>query len=310
MLTIFDVLLPYWQWLVGGILASILGGVQLRLYLHQTRESRLKIQELESKLRQQVSHETAPPREISVRSSFLGYSYREIVEHSSDLIVVVNDGRSFIDTNRELFRDRLASKAKSTRICFVHPKSPYLELLLRKNGKIWEVQIEEIGRSLGVLSENCPPGAHLEIKGHMRPSPYSLVLTEDLALVTPYLFFEAGSLPMLIVSRGTELYEQYRNDALWLLKEGELLNGNSFPETKPLTRSQKKERILSMTNTLLILEDSTRRNYEAMKADPEGSFNYDGGEHKYRDEYNEGLRRIEEMRTAIVREAVGGNDGQ
>jgi hypothetical protein len=232
MLAILNALLPYWQWLLGGLLACILGGVQLRLYLHQTRESRLKIQELESKLRHQVTHETSPPSEISVRSSFVGYSYREIVEHSSDLIVIVNDGRSFIDTNRELFRDRLASKAKSTRICFVHPKSPYLELLLRKNGKTREVQLEEIRRSLGVLSENSPPGAHLEIKGHMRVSPYSLVLSEDLALMTPYLFFEAGSLPMLIVGRGTELYEQYRNDALKLLKEGALLNADSFPEKK------------------------------------------------------------------------------
>ena len=57
------------------------------------------------------------------------------IEHAQDLLVVQNDGRSWIDQNRERILGRLEDANKRTRIVLYHPQSQFLPTLVRKNKK-------------------------------------------------------------------------------------------------------------------------------------------------------------------------------
>ena len=224
-----DFLGTYWQWLLGGLAACLLGLIQIRLHLHQTREARLRIRELEEKLKTRPAPAVATPeaKGVEFADSFLGFSYRDLILDSRELTVALNDGRNWIYGNRELLRDRLATRGRITRICLIHPESDYLPLLIRKNGKTMNVQLEEIVGSLRILREIAPPWADLEIRGHSRATPYCLYLTEHQAVVDPYFFFEAGSLPMITCCSGTDLYRAYADDARKLFKEAVPIEVNS-----------------------------------------------------------------------------------
>jgi hypothetical protein len=221
----------YWQWLLGGILACILGAVQVRLFWHQTKETRLKTIELQRKLDEAV--ETAA-LDMVVHPTFHGFNYRGLIEGARELTIVLNDGRSLIDSNREYIKHRLSTQGKVTRFCFVSPVSDYLGLLIAKNGKARATQCEEIHRSLNIITENAPPWADVKVFAHCRATPYAIVLTEDIAIVHPYYFFEAGSLPMFIFGKDSELYESYRTDVHRLLSEADTLTEYMF--LKPLSK--------------------------------------------------------------------------
>ena len=225
--TLQDFVVANWKWLTAGSLALIAGFFQLRLHYNQTKESRLKIRELETKL-------AIPPSEkdthgINVRSTFHGFDYRALILDSERLTVILNDGRSWVDTNRELLRQRLSKQGRSTRFCFVGPNSPYLDLLIKKNGKARSSQIDELRRSVSVISEITSDLSDVEILGHDRPSPYCMFLSEAQAVVHPYYFLEAGTLPVLSVPAGTDLYSAYSEDARKLLKESYKIARDDFP---------------------------------------------------------------------------------
>ncbi|WP_448090824.1 hypothetical protein [Pseudomonas azerbaijanoccidentalis] len=222
--------MQYWQWLLGGMLACILGAVQVRLFWHQTKETRLKTIELQRRLDEVAE---AASLDMVVHSTFHGFNYREYLEGARDLTIVLNDGRSFIDSNREYIKSRLSVQGKMTRFCFVSPISDYLGLLIAKNGKAWTTQCEEIHRSLNIIIESAPPWADVKVFAHCRATPYAILLTEDVAIVHPYYFFEAGSLPMFIFTKDNELYESYRTDVHRLLSEADLLTESMFSESHP-----------------------------------------------------------------------------
>jgi predicted outer membrane lipoprotein len=222
--------MQYWQWLLGGMLACILGAVQVRLFWHQTKETRLKTIELQRRLNDVAE---AASLDMVVHSTFHGFSYREYLEGARELTIVLNDGRSLIDSNREYIKNRLSVQGKVTRFCFVSPISDYLGLLIAKNGKTRAAQCEEIHRSLNVIIESAPPWADVKVFAHCRATPYAILLTEDVAIVHPYYFFEAGSLPMFIFRKDNELYESYRTDVHRLLSEADLLTESMFSEFHP-----------------------------------------------------------------------------
>ena len=217
----FEFIFKNWQWFgVGG--ACILGIVQLRLHLHQTKELRLKINELERKEAEALSKaDKSAINGVTFQTSFHGFSYQELILESWELTVILNDGRSWVDSNREFLQTRFSDPRKKTRFCFIHPESPYIDILIQKNGKRKSSQIDEIRRSVKIISQNKSTPHDIEIAFHKKPTPYCLFLTEKIAIVHPYLFFEAGGLPMYTFANGTPLYAIYRDDAQKLLKEAE-----------------------------------------------------------------------------------------
>jgi hypothetical protein len=226
-----------WKWLVGGLCAVILGIFNIRLMRQQTRESRLRIRELEARLdaspdgdpaKNSARAETPNLPGFEKAASFTGYDYTKVILDSQDLLVVLNDGRSWVSAYREALHKRAAELKRPTRVCLIHPLSPYIDLLIRKNGKTKATQVAEIEKSYRILSAQASEGAGTDVRGHMNPSPYVIFLTEGAAIVDPYLFHEAGTLPMLIFRKGDEIYETYRQDAEKLYREAKPLGPTDF----------------------------------------------------------------------------------
>ncbi len=161
---------------------------------------------------------------LEIRESFQGLKYDELILGSSELTVILNDGRSWVPSHRELLRRRFSDTSKVTRFCFIHPESPYLPFLVAKNDKDLSDEIAEIIRSIEVLTQARSAGTNLEIRGHMRPTPYCAYMNESEIWINPYFFAEAGALPVLRFRKGPKsLYASYRTDIEGLLQRAERL---------------------------------------------------------------------------------------
>lgn len=110
----------------------------------------------------------------------------EELERTHELLVVMNDGRSWIDSNREILGRRIRDAAKTTRIVLLHPGSDFLPVLIRKNGKTIAQKIEEIKRSFNALEGDRARPEAIEFRGHHGFNPCSLILTDDFAFVSSF----------------------------------------------------------------------------------------------------------------------------
>jgi hypothetical protein len=177
-----------------------------------------------------LSEEIAPEIGLSsFRSSFHGFSYKELMEKAFEMLIILNDGRSWIDSYRELLQFR-AKNHKKTWIILIHPRSEFLPVLIKKNGKQRTTQLDELRRSFDIINELRKISAAIDIRGHHLFNPYSLIITEDQASVMPYFYNESGDLPMLTFSNTGEgsLYNRYRTDAYALYNGSESLTENDF----------------------------------------------------------------------------------
>jgi hypothetical protein len=167
-----------------------------------------------------------------IRSSFHGFSFEHLLRDSIDLLVVMNDGRSWIDSHRELLATRIANPKLSTRVMFVHPSSPFIDVLIRKNGKSKTMQLEELQRSLQILERARQPNSNLDVRGHYCFNPYVLHISEREAVLSPYLLGESGALPLFVfVREATDaIYLRLREDAEQTFQGAEpLSSSNSWP---------------------------------------------------------------------------------
>jgi hypothetical protein len=161
-------------------------------------------------------------------------SYREEIRDAKELIVVQNDGRSWIETNQEILRPRLRDATKDTKIVLYHPQSKFLEILDAKNKKGIDRQISEIRGSFHLLMEARVHSHNFSIRAHHGFNPYSLILTENKAFMDTYLLNNRGALPRLIFTSNAPkgMYHTLRDDAYQLFNKSEDLTEDSF--LKPL----------------------------------------------------------------------------
>jgi hypothetical protein len=152
------------------------------------------------------------------------------MESAKELLVVMNDGRGWLDQNREIVHRRLENTKKVTRVVLLHPASPFLDTLIQKNGKTKATQVEEIERSYNSLKKYGGAGTGLEVRGHLGFNPYSLTLGDHYAFVSPYFFNESGALPLLKFSSSAEdgLYHHLKADAMKLFDLATPLTSEDF----------------------------------------------------------------------------------
>ncbi len=133
----------------------------------------------------------------------------------------LNDGSSCIDSNRERILGRLSDPKKTTRIVLYHPRSSFLPILVRKNGKRLQDQIGEIKRSYEIINSSNADAKVLDIRGHFGFNPYSLLISDRYAFLSPYHYHEAGRLPLFkfSVHAPAALYTALRKDAETLYEE-------------------------------------------------------------------------------------------
>ncbi len=169
---------------------------------------------------------------VTIRGNFLDdITARQELRTARDVLVVQNDGRSWIDTNREILQARLSNAGQRTRVLLYHPRSAFLKTLVAKNKKGLDRQISEIRGSFEILAAAKVHADNFEIRAHSGFNPYSLVLTEDHAFMYPYLYNESGALPMLKFSAGPSqsLYYILRADAEQLFLASPPLTIGDFP---------------------------------------------------------------------------------
>jgi len=157
----------------------------------------------------------------------------EIV-NSRDLLVIQNDGRGWIDQNRERILGRLRDQRKTTRIILYHPRSKFLKTLVEKNGKGMHRQVSEIRGSYDILTSMKAHPSAISVRGHHGFNPYSLLISDTYAFVSPYQYHEAGELPLLkfTVHAREPLYQILRDDAELLFNRSTPLRLEDFPRKK------------------------------------------------------------------------------
>jgi hypothetical protein len=152
------------------------------------------------------------------------------LSQSRELILVMNDGRSWMRANRERLRERIRDSSKRTRIVLLHPRSDFIDILINKNKKTRSQQIEDIKSSFDVLQISPGRPELLEVRGHYGFNPFTLILTDNYAFVSPYMFNERGALPLMKFTSQTQsgLYHQIRQDAEMLFDNARPLNAQDF----------------------------------------------------------------------------------
>lgn len=71
----------------------------------------------------------------NISDSFELDTYQDKIINSKKLTVVMNDGKSFISANSAIFKKRLNIPGKETNLVLLDPRSEFINLLNRKNGK-------------------------------------------------------------------------------------------------------------------------------------------------------------------------------
>jgi hypothetical protein len=181
---------------------------------------------------------------IEFKTTFHGYPHKETLRNSDEMLIVLNDGRSWIDTYREALKER-SEGGKRTSIVLIHPKSSFISTLIKKNGKQLSTQLDELRRSYQVISDiNNATQELIDIRGHHVFNPYSLFLTEDKVTIMPYFYNESGELPLMTFANSRHLplmkfanpgahfapslYSRFKDDAYELFNKSLPLNDTDF----------------------------------------------------------------------------------
>jgi len=107
------------------------------------------------------------------------------------MTAVLNDGRTWVSNNAPKLRARLADATKMTTLYVIHPESPMIAVMARKEGTTVEAVRMKIDETLRLLSSLMVEGTNLKVFGHMLFNPHTLYMCESFAVVTPYFHARA-----------------------------------------------------------------------------------------------------------------------
>jgi hypothetical protein len=129
--------------------------------------------------------------------TFSTYAQEALVEEASELTLVYNDGRNWLDMRGNLLTRWFSQTGKSLRFTCLHPDSPFLETLVKKNTKPLATQRYEILRGLLRIYKAASDGgnpAALQMFGHLAFNPITLLMNEKRAFLSHYLYTEQTEL--------------------------------------------------------------------------------------------------------------------
>jgi hypothetical protein len=172
--------------LITGLLLIVLG-LGLRHILEETTKNlrrRIQLSDLAKEC------DNIGLAEIDPDSS--NYHYDDILSDSRQLVIVLNDGRTWASVNRDRLRRRFADSSKQTTFILCHPDSPMVPVLARKGSKDEEDIRKRIMDTVALLEDIKQPSTSLEILGHFLFNPYSLILGDDSAITIPYFISRGG----------------------------------------------------------------------------------------------------------------------
>ncbi len=155
------------------------------------------------------------------------------IHTARDILIVMNDGRGFLDAQRETIKTRTSDPSKRTRVVFLHPSAELLRLpaFLRKVEKTHFAQVHDIARGFRAL-RGGQLGSPVEMRGSHTIFPCTYVISENYAFQAPYLCTGGGVLPILefaSAADGSTFYKTLREDAETVFIKAVELTEADFP---------------------------------------------------------------------------------
>ena len=155
------------------------------------------------------------PGLVHFRPRFNGFDYEPSM-NSQDLLIVLNDGKSWIANHKEALERRVLERGQKVRVMVIHPRSDFISTLVRKSNRTAleeDTHLYQTFRRLEDLKLARPE--LVELRGHFLFNPYILHLSESVAVVHPFFLLERGELPLYVFENNSAskgLYEQYKAD--------------------------------------------------------------------------------------------------
>lgn len=155
------------------------------------------------------------------------------IHSARDILIVMNDGRGFLDSQREMLKARTSDPSKRTRVAFLHPSAELLKLpaFLKKVEKNHQAQVHDIARGFRAL-RSARPESPIEMRGSHTIFPCTYVISENYAFQSPYLCTGGGVLPILefaSASEGSPFYKTLLEDAEIVFGKAIELKETDFP---------------------------------------------------------------------------------
>jgi hypothetical protein len=124
--------------------------------------------------------------EVSLNAN--SYDYSSLILHSRDLVVVLNDGRTWVSERSDLFQQRFKDSEKTTTFFLTHPNSTLLPILAQREATSEDSIKKKISDTLSRLNLDKCDDTNLKVYGHYFYNPFSLFLGDDVAIITPYFY--------------------------------------------------------------------------------------------------------------------------
>jgi len=174
---------------------------------------------------------------IDVHPDTYTYPFKDVLLSSRELIIVLNDGRSWQGRHSDYLKTRMMLPDRSTVFVFQHPESKMLQdVLSKKVGQSPEFLREKVNETIKELVSYPRSDRHvLQILGHHFFNPYSLFVSEELAIMCPYnISPNRSTVPTFVFEkRGqSSQYHRFYEDVQQVIRYSSPLSPTQ-PGTKP-----------------------------------------------------------------------------
>jgi hypothetical protein len=161
---------------------------------------------------------------VKIEDDSSNHRYDEILVNPKNLVVVLNDGRTWTSQHRDRLRRRFEDPSKETTIFLCHKDSNMIPVLARKGSVDINTIQNRILETVHMLEQLKTSDTTLEILGHHLFNPFSLVLSDEEALFTPYFLSRGGRTRPMFHFHETEnpnFYKDLEKDIEMLRKDAE-----------------------------------------------------------------------------------------
>jgi hypothetical protein len=119
----------------------------------------------------------------------------EIILEAKQLIILLNDGRTWISNNEPRMAQRFSDPNKETTFYLLHPESEAIKVIARKEDTTVEEVKAKINQTISILRRIRSANTKLKVYGHFLSNPYSLYMTEKCAVHVPFMSSTKEILP-------------------------------------------------------------------------------------------------------------------
>jgi len=173
---------------------------------------------------------------VEVRADANSHDFADLLRTARNLVIVLNDGRTWVSNNAARLRDRFEDSRLETSFFFVHPQSLILPVLARKDGTTEAALSAKIQETVSMLCRMCTQDSLVTVRGHHLYNPHSVFMSDEHVLLTPYFHARTRrTVPLLrFVDRGDgSFFREVGEDLEALILDAEILFLSAALRNKP-----------------------------------------------------------------------------